>query len=175
MKTLFQLWYFALLISLSVTTSLTAQPTKYYDVNASLSITDAFNVGFRYGFGQNNIGVNLGGALPRGGFWLVIPSVSYYRHLWGHSKFTDVMPWYIKGAVHFLYSESELTRGNTSATRHTGARVYMGRNFNITPRLTFSSAIGPVYIFLNEYYGNQRVEPRVVPGLDLMIFYRLER
>jgi hypothetical protein len=34
------------------------------DVNAGLSSNDNINVGLRYGFGQNNIGVNVGTALP---------------------------------------------------------------------------------------------------------------
>lgn len=144
-----------------------------YDFNAGLSSTDALNIGLRYGFGQNNIGINLGGDLPARGFFHVVTSASYYRHLWGRSKHTAVMPWYIKGAVHFNYSESELTPGNFSDTRNAGARVYLGRDFNLSSRLGFSTALGPILIFFNELYGNQRMKPHWTIGMDLMAFYRL--
>ena len=143
------------------------------DFNLGLSSTDALNVGLRYGFGQNKIGINVGGDLPAKGFFHVVTSASYYRHLWGKSKHTAVMPWYLKAAAHFNYSESELTPGNFSDTRNAGARIYMGRDLNLSSRLGLSAAIGPILIFFDESYGNQRVKPHGTAGMDLMAFYRL--
>jgi hypothetical protein len=174
MKTLFQTWCLTSLIYMPFLQSAIAQPgiTNQFDFNIGLSITDGINLGLRDSFGQNQIGVNLGGGLPHDGFWQVISSVSYYRHLWGHSKHTQIMPWYIKSAVHFNYSESELTHGNFSDTRNAGVRLYMGRDFNLSSQLGFSTAIGPAFIFFDEFYGDQKVKPHTLAGLDLMIFYR---
>src|SRR5437870_466990 len=137
MKTPFQTWLLTLLMCLLCLSKLAAQPaiSHHFDVSAGLSTTDAVNVGVRYVFGQNNVGLNAGGGLASGGFWQVTSSFSYYRHLWGHSKHTLVFPWYVKAAVHFNYSESELTPGNVSDTRQAGVRLYAGRDFNLTPRL----------------------------------------
>jgi hypothetical protein len=175
MKLLFRTWFLTSLIFLLCLGVAFAQPekTNHYDFNAGLSSTDATNFGARNSFGQNDIGVNIGGTLPTKGFFQVISSISYYRHLWGHSKHTGIMPWYCKAAVHFHYSESELTPGNFSHTRSAGVRLYMGRDFNLSPRLALSSSLGPIFIFFDEFYGRQRVKPHTEGGLDLMIFYRL--
>jgi hypothetical protein len=175
MKTLFQTWLLASLICSLCLSNLVAQSgiSNHFDVSAGLSTTDAFNVGLRYNFGQNNVALNAGGGLPSSSFWQVASSFSYYRHLWGHSKHTLVLPWYIKTAVHFNYSESELTPANFSDTRQAGFRFYAGRDFNLTSRLIFSPAVGPALIFFEEFYGNQRVKPHVQPGIDISLFYRL--
>lgn len=176
MKTLLQVSSFTAVICLLCLLHVNGQSglTPGYDFNVGLSSTDALNFGLRYGFGQNNVGINLGGDLPGRGFFHIVTSASYYRHLWGHSKHTVVMPWYIKAAAHFSYSESELTRGNFSDTRNAGARLYLGRDFNLCSRLGFSTAMGPLFIFFNEYYGNQRINPRLTVGMDLMAYYRLQ-
>jgi hypothetical protein len=175
MKTPFQIWLLTSLMCLLCLSKLAAQSevSNHFDVSAGLSTTDNLNVGVRYNFGQNSVALNAGGYLAISGSWLVSSSFSYYRHLWGHSKHTLVFPWYIKAAVHFYYSESELTPGNFSDTRQAGVRFYVGRDFNITSRLNFSTAVGPVVIFFGEWYGDQRLKPHVLPGMDISIFYRL--
>jgi hypothetical protein len=146
--------------------------SPHFDINAGLSTTDAINVGLRYNFAQNSVALNAGGGLASNGFWQVASSFSYYRHLWGHSKHTEVFPWYVKAAVHINYSESELTPGNVSNTRQAGVRLYMGRDFNLTSRLNISTAVGPILMFLDQFYGTQ-LKPSVQPGMDISIFYRL--
>ncbi len=175
MKTLFQTWLLTCLLYLQAnhTAFAQAEPGNHFDVNVSLSSTDALSIGMRYSFGQNDLGINIGCGLPRRHAVLVIPSISYYRHLWGKSKYTEVMPWYLKAAGHFTYSESELTRGNISDTRRAGARLYLGRDFNLSSRLVFSTAIGPILIVFEEFYNNHIIRNRMTAGTDLMIFYRL--
>jgi hypothetical protein len=173
-KTLFQKWLLTSMLCLLCLSELVAQSSTphHFDVSAGLSATDAFNVGLRYNFEQNGVALNAGGSLSSGS-WQVTSSLSYYRHLWGHSKHTAVFPWYIKSAVHFSYSKSEVTPGNLSDTRQAGVRLYAGRDFNLTSRLNFSTAIGPVFMLFDEFYGNQRVKPHAQPGLDISMFYKL--
>src|SRR5688500_15002827 len=127
MKTLIQTWLLTSLVSLQCSTLLLAQSdiTKHFDLNVGASVTDGYNVGARYNFGQKALGVNFGGGLPYDGAWQIISSVSYYHHLWGHSKHTKILPWYLKGAVHFNYAEHQLTRGNFSHYRQAGVRLYL--------------------------------------------------
>lgn len=175
MKTLFQTWLLTSFLYSLTSAKLIAQPalSNHFDLNIGLSTAEALNIGTRYNFGQNSIGVNVGGGLPSIGAWQIIPSLSYYRHLWGHSRHTLILPWYMKAAVQYEYFESELTRGNTSSGRSAGARLYLGRDFNITPRLNFSTALGPMLFLLEDYYGHRVPKPRLVPGMDLSIFYKL--
>lgn len=172
MKTLIQTWLLSIVFP---TLSSSAQPgvPNHFDFSAGLSSTEAINVGLRYGFGQNSVGVSFGSGLPTRGFWQAISSVSYYRHLWGHSKHTLVLPWYIKGALHYSYSEVELTSGNFTHTRQAGIRVFAGHDFNLTSRVNFSMATGPIHIFLDEFYNNKKLKPHFLPGMDVVIFYRL--
>ena len=148
MKTLFQIWLLASLLYWPLPQRCNAQPKTFshYDANLGLSTADAVNVGILYNFRQNAIGVNVGGGLPDKHFWQVIASISVYRHLWGKSRFTGIMPWYAKGAVHYNYSKSELRPGYVSGTRLAGVRLYMGRDLNISPRLGFTAAAGPLMI-----------------------------
>src|SRR5689334_7604480 len=119
MKTLIHIWLLTSLMYLPILPCM-AQQSKalnHFDANIGLSTADATNVGVRYNFKQNSIGINIGGGIPSRQAWQIISSVSVYRHLWGNSKFTEVMPWYLKAGVHFDYSESHLTPGRTQAVR----------------------------------------------------------
>lgn len=177
MKTLLRTWLLIALSFFSCSTSLVAQSltAKRFDLNLGISSTDALNIGIRYGFRQNEIGLNIGGTLPAPGFFHIISSLSYYRHLWGKSRHSNVLPWYIKGAVHYSYSESELTQGDFFDTSHAGVRLYLGRDLNFSPRLGASIASGPFVYFFEEFYDGQRLRPRIRAGVDLMLYYRLQK
>lgn len=175
MKTLVQILLLFLLIFFRTPNSVFAQQEikSHYDINVGLSTSDALNFGLRYGFGQNNIAVNIGGDWPARSFFQIVGSFSYYRHLWGESRHTGVRPWYAKAAIHYNYSESELTRGNFSIMRRAGARLHLGRDFNLLPRLGFSTSVGPMLILYERFYDDQKLRKRAVASMDLMIYYRL--
>jgi hypothetical protein len=177
MKTLFQTWLLTALLYLQCSASLLAQSevVNHFDLNIGLSWTDMLNAGVRYNFGQNAVGANFGSEHPRDAVWQIISSVSYYRHLWGHSKHTAIRPWYLKGTAHFYYTEYPITRPYSSNTQRAGVRLFLGRDFNISPRLAVSTATGPLLMFYQEGYENGRSKPHVLPGIDLMAFYRLKK
>lgn len=174
MKTLVQIWLSAsVMYSLSLV-NLVAQPgiTNHFDISAGLSTTEAINIGVRYNFGQNSIGLNAG-MLPTSRSWRFISSFSYYRHFWGYSNRNVVWTGYLKAAGHYTYSNAEFTQGNISIKRVAGARLYAGHDFNLTSRLNFSTALGPMLVFFDYPYGTQRRKHRLLAGMDLSIFYRL--
>lgn len=178
MKTFVQHW--VVLIGLFFISSLAvAQPhfLDSLDVNGGLSTTDHINIGIRYRFNQNNIGVNVGTVLPERhiGFGLVAVSVTYYRHLWGHSKYTHQRPWYLKTGVHYEYARSQLTPREISDTRQIAARLYLGRDFNFSRQFGLTFSQGPRLMLFNEFYDGTHTSPYIDWGFDFLLFYRLAR
>ena len=148
------------------------------DVNAGLSSTDHFNIGTRYRFNQNNIGLNIGG-VPRvvnHNYNLVVVSLTYYRHLWGVSEFSHQHPWYVKPGIHYMKSTSQLTRYNRASTSNVEARLYLGRDFNITTDFGISLALGPTLRIYDRFYNQSEGHYPFswYGGFDLLFYYRVK-
>jgi hypothetical protein len=175
LKTLVRHWLSLLFSFLLISNRGLAQPYSLdlLDFNAGLSTTDNINIGVRYHFNQNNIGVNVGTVLPEKGFGLVAVSATYYRHLFGHSMYTHQRPWYVKSGVHYVYSYSQLTPDKISDTREVATRLHLGRDFNFSRQLGLTFSLGPMLIIFSEFYDGTRSRPYINGGFDILLFYRL--
>jgi hypothetical protein len=152
------------------------------DVYTGISFPDWFTVGARHRFGQNNVGITFG-SFPdyEGRFKSLMIVLGYYRHLFGHSKHTHQMPWFVHagaGYYHIPHQPLRYYYYEPHIQEHiVRARVYAGRDLNLSDRVGFSISYGINVIVYAEYDDMKDIHVPAAPvsgGLDVIFFYRFK-
>jgi hypothetical protein len=145
-----------------------------FDINGGISASDFINVGMRYEFNQNQVGINIGVKPEK----YTIKSLSYYRHTFGKSKHTTLKPWFAKAAVSYFKDTQEPPFTNIFQ-RTIIARLHAGRHIYFSKRIGFMFAVGPIYrISFKREYKNGGTLPGKMPNdffpasIDLALFFK---
>jgi hypothetical protein len=147
------------------------------------SFTEAYYLGVQYRIKQSELALNAGSYLDfdrtTSRNYFVSVSPTFYQHLWGKSKKTDLKPWYLKvAATGTSYSYHPTTTSNQRG-KVLYTKLHLGRDFNITKRLGFTISAGAyteLYRKSNfadaSYRGNHHI---TFPSIDLGLYYQLKR
>jgi hypothetical protein len=147
------------------------------DVNTGVSLAEWFTVGARYRFGQNNAGISMG-SFPGGAgrFGNIAVFVTYYRHLFGHSRYTHQRPWFVKTAVSYHYQRYKYFEPPTQDGVVMG-RLHVGCELNFSRRcgLSVSSGVNMgVYSHFTEFETPGRWFGPASLGIDALFFFRIK-
>jgi hypothetical protein len=155
-------------------------------INVSLGVgmTEWGNIGLRYQMKQTQLVLNYGTNFifkdqdgnPSN---LMVISGSVYKHLFGESKFSTRMPWFLKAGV----SYARKTNNHLLRSREGFVNLIFGRDINFSKRLGSDIGVG---VFTRVYqYRIDAIDSngqpfivgendvfQIYPALDINLFYR---
>ena len=142
-------------------------------LTAGIGIPDALNIGIRYRMQQFRTGITVG-TMFQTGESLITGSAAVEYHFKGHSKYTDLRPWYGKVGLNYLRDE---TSARTEKFLYLNTRF--GRDFNLSKRCGLDLEAGAIYLLNKTVI--QKTDPnwyipmnwKVIPSLSISFFYRL--
>jgi hypothetical protein len=151
-------------------------------LTTGISTTDAPNLGVRYRISQSQIGLNAGYdfiAMKWNNQYVTI-GPSFYQHLWGKSKQTDLKPWYLKmgltGEYYSLYLDIDRT---TYKGQIVYWKLHLGRDFNIGKRAGITFSMGPNAQLYRKWTfpetHSEGFEFKKFYSFDLSFFYSLQK
>lgn len=160
-----------LLLSILLFCAVSIQAQYNAKASLGLGLIDVCHVGFEYQFKQVAIGGSLG-FFPQE-LQILFPSLNYYYHFAGSSKYTDVKPWFGRVGLFYIREKTTYYIDNVFLTT-----VRIGRDFNFNERLGLSFDAG-VSIWTFQYkkvleenpYPEGLVMP-VLPAFSIKLFYR---
>jgi hypothetical protein len=151
--------------------------TDRFDVNVGVSVTEFNNCGVRYWVNQSAFGVNVGSYYRNPAL-----SASYYLHLLGKSRFTEIKPWFFKAGVTYAdFPPPYVGVGVFSVhQKMLTPKLNVGRNINFNERFGMMISAGPFFRHYFHPTAEGKGKLTILPnsdfffpaGIDLSLFYR---
>ncbi|MDX1761132.1 MAG: hypothetical protein R3218_03170 [Christiangramia sp.] len=158
--------------------SITGGAQEQFNITGGAGLLELFHIGGKFQLDQSELGFNIG-TIPSPDEGIISLQANYLYHFAGLSDLSPRRPWYLRGSLTYIRSDTKY-----ELTKYSIVDLRIGRDFNFSEKFGVQIDLGPAYVISEDVEEKQTeddvwfffdidLENRVLPVICFTFYYRI--